>query len=551
MVQARDLYVSPSGSANGDGSINSPWTFARALTIVQNANNAQPGDTIWVREGVYNVMMRVELSGSSSAPIIIRNYNNERAIIDTNTTLPNGRRVSSALTIVGSDLWFWGLEFTNSDTKRIFTAAEYQSCFPFCRAGAMDIFGHRIKVINNIIHDTGNGIGAWGVAADTEIYGNIIYNYGWEDSIGGKGHALYLQNNTGFKNVRNNIAFNGFSAGVHAYGGSDALLLNMTFDGNTIFNPGSIAKDPNGFAFLVGGTNRADNITFTNNAHYSDLSLRRNLGFNPSYRAGTQHLIMNNNFSVGVSPIMVPPTVGVLQSTNNSFYGQGLGLQDYAYTRTLFGDPSNIFGDPQPSLTRVLVRPNTYEPNKIYIAVYNGALSPTVSLRVEGLLSGERYSIKNVTDLFNSTSVLSGTYNGSSIELPMIPTSTVVQPVGITPRVPLETLPRFGVFVLTKQPGITVVSSPSVSPPSVALPTRSDVMIFMGAAAKTIKYTLTNPESKELERVAMKSIQTPLTSSERTFFLSMLNRTLNSVGLTDQERAAIQRTIATITSASN
>src|SRR5437016_11122256 len=58
---ATDFYVSPNGSANGNGSINSPWDLQTAL--LQPAA-VRPGDVIWMRGGTYAGNYYSGLNGS-------------------------------------------------------------------------------------------------------------------------------------------------------------------------------------------------------------------------------------------------------------------------------------------------------------------------------------------------------------------------------------------------------------------------------------------------------------------------------------------------------
>src|ERR1700733_7320696 len=76
-------FVSTSGSPSGNGSSANPWDLNTALN---QPAVVLPGDTIWVRGGVYHAPSSngysTLLTGTAANPIIVRNYNNERAIID-------------------------------------------------------------------------------------------------------------------------------------------------------------------------------------------------------------------------------------------------------------------------------------------------------------------------------------------------------------------------------------------------------------------------------------------------------------------------------------
>src|SRR3982751_3758669 len=72
-------YVSPNASSSGDGSIGNPW---RLQTALNQPSAVQPGDTIWLRGGTYIGTFNSYLTGTSSAPIIVRGYPGEHAVID-------------------------------------------------------------------------------------------------------------------------------------------------------------------------------------------------------------------------------------------------------------------------------------------------------------------------------------------------------------------------------------------------------------------------------------------------------------------------------------
>lgn len=71
-------YVSIYGSDNtGTGSFESPWR-----TITHGASHLVPGDTMYVRQGSYNEVATVSVSGTSVQPIVIANYPGESPVVD-------------------------------------------------------------------------------------------------------------------------------------------------------------------------------------------------------------------------------------------------------------------------------------------------------------------------------------------------------------------------------------------------------------------------------------------------------------------------------------
>jgi hypothetical protein len=78
--QAVDIYVSPNGSDQGDGTVESP------LASIQDAvDAATAGTTIYLRAGTFSPDTNIQItatSGTSDNPITITAYNDEKVIID-------------------------------------------------------------------------------------------------------------------------------------------------------------------------------------------------------------------------------------------------------------------------------------------------------------------------------------------------------------------------------------------------------------------------------------------------------------------------------------
>ena len=72
-------YVSPTGSNNNSGQLESPFASLQYAHDI-----AKPGDTIYMRGGVYKLTSGVQLTkdGTSSNPITVTNSKNEVPILD-------------------------------------------------------------------------------------------------------------------------------------------------------------------------------------------------------------------------------------------------------------------------------------------------------------------------------------------------------------------------------------------------------------------------------------------------------------------------------------
>ena len=161
----------------------------------------------------------------------------------------------------------------------------------------MWVLGPRTKFINMIVHDGEQGFGFWNPAVDAELYGNLIYNVGFDSDDRGHGHSIYVQNTSGTKRIVDNILFNGFSFGIHAYtegGGIDYVHMK----GNTIFNHGvlSAASGAKANLYMGGGDDADFPVIQDNYLYYSPFeSSGRNIDLRPSCNSGT----VTGNYAAG------------------------------------------------------------------------------------------------------------------------------------------------------------------------------------------------------------------------------------------------------------
>jgi hypothetical protein len=450
------FYVTPSGSASGDGSAGRPWSLAAALA---QPGAVAPGDTIWLRGGTYRGCYRSQLRGTAAAPIIVRQYPGERAVID------NASCNDSALEANGAYTWFWGFEVMNSAAR---------SGGPI----GVNAFGQELKFINLVVHDAGDtGIGFWSQAVGGEVYGSIIYNNGRDHNLD---HGIYTQNASGTKRLADNVIFNQMAFGIHAYGSDAAPLRNYDLDGNTIFNNGSIdgsaGEAPN---ILVGGGSTASGIRVAQNVAYH----RRNGSGNVwlGYSAQNQDLVLENNYIVGGftalrlwywnsgrvsgNTIYTPDyytinslgNLGGLSWSGNTWHrsaslaawSHANTNRDWAGWRSATGQGgSDQIGSATPTGVRSFVRPNRYESGRGHVVIFNWAGQGSVAVDVGSILRpGDRYEVRNVLQL-NGSPVLSGSYSGGTLSFPMGAVNAPA-PLGSGAVTGQGTGPEFQTFLIT------------------------------------------------------------------------------------------------------
>jgi parallel beta helix pectate lyase-like protein len=422
-----DYYAAPKGSSSGNGSMSSPWDLASALS---GSKAIKAGDTLWLRGGTYHGTFTSNLQGTSSSPIIVRQTRGEHATIDGGNSGGGG-----IFSVKGAYVWFWGFEVMSSDSNRISSqSTSWPTDIPRGEGVVIDQSTPHpgLKFINMLIHDTRQGVSFWKEAQNGELYGNIIYNNGWDGPDRGHGHGIYSQNQTGTMHLRDNIVFRNFDHGMQIYGSSAAYLNNYDVDANGWFNNG----EPSRYGFsrnvLLGGDSVANNIAFTNNNFYT---CKLKVG----YSAPANNVKITGNYF----PVSVELKATNVTITGNTF--SFLSTNGISFSQSSY--PNNTYLNGSPSGSRIVVRPNTYEQGRANIIVYNWGKAASASVDVSSVLTtGQSYEVLDVQNL-NGVPVAEGTYNGSKITIPM--TATTVSPViGNASVQPQHTSSQFNIFVL-------------------------------------------------------------------------------------------------------
>ncbi len=440
--QGREFYASPTGLATSSGTIDQPLDLTKALS---SSSPLRPGDTLWLRGGRYVGNFTSVLTGTPTAPIIVRQFRGERATLDANT--PN--RALPGLAVLGADTWYWGFEVTDSNPARI-NAGGFNN--PTLRATSIDVYAARTRFINLVVHDGAQGMGFWSNAIDAEIYGSVIYNVGVEAPDRGHGHSVYVQNQSGWKRLVDNIMFNGFSFGIHAYT-EGGRIDNIHMEGNTLFGHGLLSARSGAKAnILMGGGDIADfPRVLSNYSYYPSLDGR---GLDLSYGNGCQGPDVRGNYSVAAQPVVVSACTNVTM-TGNTLYGN-TGSQASQF-------PNNVFHATRPTGVRTFVRPNAYEAGRANITIFNWDLLPVVAVDVSmaGLAVGDVFEVRDAQNYFGAP-VATGVFTGASVSIPM--TGLVAAPpVGSVPLVLPHTAPQFGAFVLMRTQSAPAPVGPTIA----------------------------------------------------------------------------------------
>lgn len=469
----QEFFVSPSGTASGNGSIGNPWNLQTALN---HPSSVKPGDTIFLRGGTYTGAFTGRLVGTTTQPIRVRPYLGERVILDAAGT------TTGPFYGAGQSTWYENLEFTNTQaTKRVSAQSGGSPTDISIEATRVTIDAKEIKLINAIIHDLGQGIGNWSTATSSEIYGSIIYNNGWQGSDRGHGHGIYAQNaETAERKFTDNLVFNQFGYGFHIYT-EGSYINNMTLNGNVSFNNGTPAGTLYGNILMSTGFTQPllnpkliSNITY-NNAFAGGNSVGRCVVTQPA------NVIIQDNYFMNLSPLSLAAGCAVSELKNNTFYGTPSGFTAATY-------PENSYlNRVRPTLVKSFVRPNQYESGRAHVTVFNwpNSDSAAVDLSSIGLSVGDAFNVWDVQNIFGAP-ILQGIYDGNPVTIPLTGTA-VSQPLSTDlTRIVAHTAKEFGVFLVRKDgggpstnptpthtpiPSSTPTSNPSIPPPQSATPT--------------------------------------------------------------------------------
>jgi len=501
-------HVTPGGVSSGDGNVNAPWNLQHALS--GGAGQVAGGDTVCIHAGVYTAggngtgkfNVPSTLKGTGTSRIVFRRYPGERAILED----PGTDTVTSQLKVAGQYLVFWGLEFRNTKTNR----ADNRNNVVWNTST-----GSHNKYINLVIYDGGVGF-LTETSTDVEITGSVMYNngrQGYGSGERGHGHGIYVKNNslTDRVLVRDNVLFDQFGFGVHAFSNPGTKLNNITILGNVAFNNGTVADNTvttsGSSNILMGGDDTGTgDVVDSNMTFFSDnptgtwlMSHNVKLGyfgqidgtieFKDNYIVGhgrtSEAVLKIQDWSSGssftgnqiiactlktspVTPVCGGTVVhdsdatrtGITWSGNTHIHdvlSSGWKLlttpQDFATFRNAMNATNETGTTTAPATTKVFVRKNPYETGRAIIVVYNWGNVGQVNVDLTGIVpAGAQYRINNVFDLFNTTGVASGIYPGSGTVPLSITTVPVPPPLGWSVQQAPSTGTAFNVYIVQIAP---------------------------------------------------------------------------------------------------
>jgi hypothetical protein len=380
-------FIAPNGLATNSGSISSPWDIKTGLD--SKASVIKPGSTVYLRAGTYKYVSAVKLQGAAGNYVIIRPYQNEAARIEGGVMIYNPY-------VEIRDLEFF-IPYTSGRTSAQITSHPTDLNVT---AGVTVLASH-IRVINNWIHDTGQGIVVHPLIGDAYVYGNLVYNNGWMAPDRGHGHGVYPQNETDMPDLfEANIVFNQFSTyNFHLYR-EGGIVKNITLIDNVTFN----GTD------LVGGYYPFSAITIQN--HYAGAGMLR-LGYRNQ---------ANLDFTL---------TDSILDKLSIEYWQTGQVTGTRYSSLNLIGSPGVTFsggGIQSGYIERYIV--NKYNGRKIFV-----------------FFNPERRAVIQLDGVYSIRAAQNPTVSKVGSEIVLSEWAAVAKPNGYA-ALYSSTLPEFGVFIL-------------------------------------------------------------------------------------------------------
>lgn len=187
VLHATIHYVAKNGNDNNTGTGVLPW-----ITIQKAANNALPGDTIYVRDGTYYEKVRITRSGSAGNYIVFSAYPGDSVTIDSNGKV--GQWDGAVHVNSANFIKIIGFIIINSDWNGIMISNYPDKSRP-----------QNIIIQNCIVHDIQRS-GLFTNYADYVTYdGNTVYNTQLAGRSGGgqQNENINIINTTHFE-IKNN-----------------------------------------------------------------------------------------------------------------------------------------------------------------------------------------------------------------------------------------------------------------------------------------------------------------------------------------------------------
>jgi len=478
--RTHEWFVSTNGSPSGNGSITNAWDLKTAFANT----NAQSGDTVWLRNGTYTPSTAstnqwwsgylnyypgwyASSGGVGTNRVTYRSYTNEWAAID-------GR------VMMADSICFRNLEFFNSmkgiryNTNDLSQNGDFNAVYAhFVQNGTNN------QWINCLIHDIDDGGFGGGHGANT-VRGCLLWYIGWNY----REHVFYpmvsefsgsicawplnrtvnntvadyicnsniifgsgLQWQSGGPNGNGNVGES--DTDINTGGNRGAVIGNVCISSVESFNgsvsPGSVISN-NIFCAAQTPVNwgASSNAVFSYNTLYDNDYH----GIVLTWGGSTPLAVDCNNYYATPNAIAHGDSVCFINLANQLGVSLGSWQTNYGFD---LHSTTNLSAPPD----SIRIMPNADQPKRCNIAVCNWSLKDNVNVNLSAVLNtGDTYQLYSAQNILAGP-IQTGTYNGTSISIPMTNLTTApilygtnVNRWGEVVAQPPPMSPQFGAFVV-------------------------------------------------------------------------------------------------------
>lgn len=317
----KGYYVATNGSDNAAGTYEKPW---RSINIA--ASRLKPGETLYIRGGIYSEAVNIRVSGTQTAPVKITGYPGETAVIEGSHRLPTN--YSGLVSIYGDWVEVRDVEVRNSTYIGVALYGEHNlvsgvfahhsNKSGITASGDYSIVEKSKAWRNSLLNENSASPNAYSTgitaARDQEDglteHAIIRNNHSWENW--GQGISTYESSGT---IISGNVVHDSYSTNIYI---SDAT--NVLCKGNFVYmNPASYVYGHGANVGIMLGDERykppSSNITIVNNIAYGN---KRNLFWWKGERGFMNNVLIANNTFV------------------NSTYGAGVILNEGDHVNVRF-----------------------------------------------------------------------------------------------------------------------------------------------------------------------------------------------------------------------
>lgn len=314
------FYVAPTGSNSNPGTFSQPW---KTIEYAANASQVKPGDTVYIRGGIYNEYIQQGISGAPGQPITYKNYPGETPVI------------------TGSGTWRWHILEQSHIRIEGLTFRDFQKGGIQIRARNDSITD--VEIINCTFENQSplNGEGAKTIHVTTTdtahqvtqvtLRGNVLLNVDTGDHP-----AIQVAGDSHFIRVIDNTIQTTTSIAIGIAGRPDIdQPTNVVVHGNEITGHGSPGKYSAGIYLDGAGENI---IIEQNTIHGGQQGIKVSL--EPTAASlQTKHVIVRNNVLYNNTQINLKLGVG---DSNESCGQAGALTESVAVHNTVYNSLSDV-----------------------------------------------------------------------------------------------------------------------------------------------------------------------------------------------------------------